>query len=122
MARRGYISRDPKFFWGPHYWFILHSAAAAYNPKRSGAREGFKELVNSYLKILPCEECKVHLRGNLKKLPLDPYLQSADQLFLWTYNLHDLVNRQLGKTSVSFNRVKLYYFTGIGLECKGCQL
>lgn len=119
---RHHQQRDPKSFWGPHYWFVLHSAAASFDPKKEGAKEGFLELINSYTKILPCDYCRQHLKANLKTLPPNEYFASPDQLFLWTYHLHDLVNRQLNKKSVSFPQAKKYYFEGAGLECKGCQV
>ena len=121
MAHR-HRDNDSRKFWGPHYWFVLHSAAAAFNPNVPGSKEGFISLVESYKNILPCEYCKQHFKANLARLPYRVYFNSADQLFLWTYHLHDMVNRQLKKSSIAFPIAKKYYFEGVGLECKGCQV
>ena len=118
MAR----TNDSKNFWGPHYWFVLHSAAASYDSKQPGSKQAFKDLLKSYKKIMPCDECKKHLQTNLEKLPPDLYFNSADNLFLWTYNLHDIVNRQLKKTSVEYPIAKRYYFENLGLKCAGCEI
>lgn len=108
-----------KFFWGPAAWKTVHSFAAAYTPDQ---REEFKSLIYSLQYLLPCDYCRKHFKQNLKTLPIDNYLNNNHTLFLWTYFLHDIVNRQLGKTSPSYKEVKVAYFRGMGPECKSCKL
>lgn len=114
-------------FWGEKWWFVLHSAAAAYTPDK--ALE-FKSLLDAYKGLLPCKECRQHLDLNLKKYPVDNYLRDNNSLFLWTYILHDAVNVSQNKTlsaskkkiSPNFEDVKKWYFAGLGDDCKSCTL
>jgi len=105
-----------KKFWGPYIWRALHSMAAVYKPEY---KTYFKQLVYSLPGILPCDECKHHLIENLKILPLtDDYLSDNNHLFLWTFLLHDLVNKQLAKESPSFEKIKSLYFNE--KNCASC--
>ena len=108
-----------KFFWGPSLWKTIHSLAAAYTPDQKGH---YKTFIYGLQYMLPCEFCRVHLQKNLKMLKIDDYLDNNHTLFLWTYFLHDMVNRQLGKISPPFDAVKSAYFKGMGPECTSCKL
>lgn len=96
-------------FWGPSTWRLIHSAAATYTPDKALS---FKQFIYSLPGILPCDECRLHLAHNLARVcPLkDHHMRSSETLFLWTYNLHDIVNQQLKKKSPSFATVWTTYF------------
>jgi len=105
-------------FWGPHYWRGIHSIAASYN---SDKRHAFKRLIYALPGLLPSNESRQALLNCLKILPLtDEYLKDKSSTFLWTYLLHDLINKQLGKTSPSFESIKHVYFNN--LECTHCSI
>jgi hypothetical protein len=115
-------------FWGDTIWGGLHIFAAAYKPEVSSS---FKNYINAYPDLLPCPACGEHFRTNLKKYPPDKYMRNNHDLFFWTYVMHDLVNGQcnanmspdeIKKQSPAFDDVKRYYFSGLGEECKVCQL
>jgi len=96
-----------KKFWGPATWCIIHTSAYEYTPEK---RLSFKQFVYSLPYLLPCDKCCVHLYKNLNTLQLgDKNLQDSQSLFIWTYFLHDLVNRQLGKKSPNFPSVYKFY-------------
>ena len=101
-----------KSFWGPATWHMIHAVAAGYKPEY---RTAFKTFIGSLPFLLPCEYCRQHVQQNISVLPLtDNVLSSADNLFLWSYSLHDLVNHQLKKPpSPSYILVKKYYFDNI---------
>ena len=80
--------------WGPSFWYVIHTSALYYNTED---KAGFKNFINSLVYTLPCKKCRLHLSENLTKLPLDDYLKDNEQMFLWTYLLHDMVNKQLKK-------------------------
>lgn len=105
-------------FWGPAFWRTIHAAAAAYTPDKA---QSFKQFIYSLPGILPCQECREHILTNLTRVyPLnEKYLRSNETLFLWTYNLHDIVNKQLGKCSIPFAEAwKLYFGTK---KCSICK-
>jgi hypothetical protein len=81
-------------FWGPSIWNFIHLTAITYKPTD---RLSYKNFIYSLPQLLPCENCCKHLSANLKTLPIDNSLDNSSNLFIWTYNLHDLVNKQLNK-------------------------
>lgn len=101
-----------KGFWGPATWCTLHTAAVGYRPEN---RLSFKQFVYSLPYLLPCEYCREHLTQNLKTIPLtDVSLQNNQNLFMWTYFLHDLVNKQLKKKASPAPLIAAnYYFHNI---------
>lgn len=113
---------DPRSFWGPCTWKFIHSIAAAYDPATPGAREAFIACIKSLLYLLSCKQCRDHLRANLKKLPIERYLSTNEQAFLWSYHLHDLVNRQLGKKSPPYLDVKRVYYGAMEIACESCKV
>ena len=96
---------NPKF-WGPHGWYFLHSITMHY-PKNPSEQEKqiyfnfFKSLEN----VLPCEKCAYHYSQNLKKLPLEPALESRDTLVRWLIGVHNEVNKETGKREYSYEEV-----------------
>lgn len=98
-----------KDFWGPKVWETIHILAITYTPEK---KQAFKQFINDLTVLLPCDECRLHLKSNLKKIPLDHYLTNNRQLFLWSYLLHDLVNQQLNKQSIPFEDAKKMYTNG----------
>lgn len=120
MLTRNYYFNNIRneHFWGPHFWRVIHSFAAAYRPTPE-VKQAFKQFIYSLNGLLPCMECKIHFNHNLKQLPLtDKYLESSHNLFLWSYLLHDLVNKQLNKNSPSFQHIKSQYFNDT--VCSNC--
>ena len=87
--------------WGPAFWSLLHGYA-----ERSGKHEDEKShwicIFEALPTILPCPECGKHVKewlrthpiGQLRKLPV-PQLYGWITTYL--YNLHENVNKRLGK-------------------------
>jgi hypothetical protein len=94
-------------FWGPHVWKMIHCSALCFTPNK---KHSFFSFIYSLPDLLPCHVCRLHLRQNLQTFPLTEYhLQNKDTLFYWTYTLHDIVNKQLGKLSPPLDTIKQYY-------------
>lgn len=101
--------------WGPAMWRMIHSVAATYSPENEQA---FKQFIYSLPGLIPCENCKNRMLNVLKMLPLkESHLESNRNLFLWTYQLHDVVNKQLGKVSPGYEKVRSFYFNE---RCSNC--
>ena len=119
-SKREFEAQDPSIFAGPAGWLTLHSAATTYEPTPS-RREGFKALVKGFETNFPCENCRRNFSKHLKELPLEKYLGNRDELFLWTYLMHDKVNQLKKVKSPPLQRVKKYYFESLGVDCSNCE-
>lgn len=114
------VSGDNKDFWGPCMWRSIHSMAAVYTPENASS---FYNFIVSLMSILPCASCRNNLRKNLREIPpLKDYLDDNQKLFYWTYLLHDKVNKELGKKSPPYQKVKEVYFGRLNSKtCASCK-
>jgi len=62
----------------------------------------YRAFVNTLQHVIPCAVCKEHLKETLAKFPVDTHLATRMDFFRWTVDLHNLVNKQLGKTEMTF--------------------
>lgn len=100
--------------WGPPLWHVLHTISFNYPIKPS--REQKEHYYNFYANlknILPCKYCRDNLVNNLKETPLTlSVLSSRHTLSRWVYDLHESVNKMLGKKSnLSYEDVRDRYET-----------
>lgn len=85
--------------WGPHGWKFLHAITLVYpdQPTEKEKKE-YKDFFISVGNILPCYGCREHYQKTLKKFPLnDNALTSQETLVNWFVDLHNDVNKRLGK-------------------------
>ena len=84
--------------WGPKAWFLIHALALNY-PKNPNFKEKqeYSNFFKSLKYVLPCLACAKHYEENIKKYPIDNYLDTTESLFNWTVDLHNMVNYQTGK-------------------------
>ena len=80
--------------WGPMIWGTIHSIAYVYNPEVD--KDNYFNFFWNLGNVLPCAECKSHYYLNVTKLDLRLALESNESFFRFTYNLHNLVNKQIG--------------------------
>ncbi len=121
------MDKKGRNFWGPPEWISLHTKAAAYKREKAKA---FVSYVYCLAELLACDECGGHFLENLKKYPVENYLENNHTLFFWSYLIHDAVNQQINnakpnekkKISPPFDSVKAYYFRALGEDCKVCKL
>lgn len=106
-------------FWGPATWRTLHSIAVAYDPTTQKAAA--KSFVKNLMILLPCDKCRDHWKDVLKQYPIENYLDDNHSFFLWTYLVHDAVNKDNGKTSPPYEDVKVYCFNALGEKCSSCE-
>ncbi len=83
--------------WGSAFWHVIHSIAYIYDPQTD--KNNYYNFFSNLGTILPCEECRVHYSQNLNKQELMIALESNENLFRWTYDLHNKVNMQMNKSS-----------------------
>jgi hypothetical protein len=63
-------------------------------------REGIRAFYESLQVVIPCPVCREHYKQALVAMP--PRLQSRAELIEWVYEIHNYVNEQLGKPSLSW--------------------
>ena len=97
-----------KSFWGPPYWTCVHVLCSKYKPSQ---KDDILIVILYLMYLMICEICRDHLKQIFKEFPPDQYLTNADSLFLWSYMIHDKVNKTLGKTSPSLAEMKKKYYS-----------
>jgi hypothetical protein len=109
-----------KNFWGNPLWTLLHSTSSYYDHKNA---QYFIQLLICYSVLLPCEKCKKNFKYKLKKYSPNQYLLNKEDLFFYTYLLHDLVNENITledsehpKTSPEYNQIVNSYTNGHNWE------
>ncbi len=98
--------------WGPSLWHSLHTMSFNYPVKPSlEEKQNYYKFFLSLKHVLPCKYCRLNYRKNLKAVPLTmKTMKSRDTLSKWLYNLHEEINRMLGKKSgLTYEDVKLRY-------------
>jgi len=77
------------------------SAETIMTPEK---REAYIRFFESMPDILPCSQCGKHLKDNLLILPVD-----TDDMFRWSVDLHNLVNSQLNKPEIPYEKARTYW-------------
>jgi hypothetical protein len=87
--------------WGPSMWHFLHTMSFNYpvEPTHEQKRN-YMAFVLNLRNVLPCKYCRMNLANNLKAHPLRMCdMASRDTFSRYIYNLHEVVNKMLGKNS-----------------------
>lgn len=92
MASSSKMPPRGRDFWGPPYWELIHTFARCYMPNN---RDTFLRFLILLTQTLPCMMCRKNLVSKLKNVSPKEYLNSPDQLFLYTYILHDMANKHI---------------------------
>jgi hypothetical protein len=96
--------------WGPFFWHTIHITALSYAEKPSYAQKrAAKDFYESLAHLIPCPKCREHYSTHLQKFPISPHLDRREDLFRWTVNVHNVVNKSLDKPTVSEKESILFY-------------
>ena len=114
FSKEDYNSNDGMLttVWGPSQWHVLHTMSFNYpvvpTPKD---KRNYRNYILSLQNVLPCGKCRDNLRKNFKKLPLMiKHMKSRHTFSKYIYDLHELVNKMLGKKSgLSYEQVRNTY-------------
>lgn len=94
--------------WGRFLWYSIHFVALDYpeNPSPQD-RAKYKSFFENLGAVIPCYKCSVNYKRHLEELPLvsdgADFLENRGSLFAWTVELHNIVNKELGKPVVSLD-------------------
>lgn len=87
--------------WGPAAWHFIHTMSFNYpvNPTIKD-KKYYREYIYNLRYVLPCKYCRINLTNNLKQKPLLMcHMKNRTTFSRYIYELHELVNRMLGKKS-----------------------
>jgi hypothetical protein len=110
--------RLPPTVWGPLFWHTIHITALGYsNEPTYSQKRAAKEFFEALGHLIPCPLCRSHYEVHIQKYPISPHLDKRVDLFRWTVNLHNEVNKSLGKPTQTEMEV-IYYYRRIGAREK----
>jgi len=98
--------------WGPSLWHVLHTMSFNYPTQPSkDDKIHYRDFILNLKYTLPCGKCRENLKKNIKELPLQmKNMDSRETFSKYVYDLHELVNKMLGKKSgLSFEEIKDRY-------------
>lgn len=103
FSKNDYISGDGMLtpVWGPSLWHFLHTMSFNYpvNPTEED-KKNYLNFILGLQFILPCRYCRENLTKNFEVLPItNETMKSRDSFSRYIYNLHETVNKMLGKKS-----------------------
>lgn len=86
--------------WGPNAWGFLHAISYTMPvlPTEEEKRD-YETFFSALPGVLPCPVCRTHLRQHYKTHP--PDCSSREKCKTWLINLHNTVNKSLGRPNFS---------------------
>ena len=102
-TKKNYQSGDGMLtaVWGPGLWHYMHTMSFNYpmNPTNSD-KKYYRDFIINLQHVLPCKYCRDNLKNNLRSYPIkDEHMKDRAAYSKYVYNLHEIVNKMLGKTS-----------------------
>jgi hypothetical protein len=87
--------------WGPPMWHYLHTMSFNYPVNPSAAdKRNYRAFILGLQHVLPCKYCRINLKTNFKNHPLLAcHLANREAFSKYVYELHEIINKLLGKTS-----------------------
>lgn len=91
--------------WGPYAWTASHFFTVFYPDDPSYAhRKAAVEYFHALPYLLPCKVCADEFRSLLVSDPVEPHVENRTKLALWFFNVHNQVNKRLGKPEFSMKQ------------------
>ena len=96
--------------WGKYMWSTFHFIAMGYPDHPSVSdRQTYKIFYETFGLVLPCGKCTVNYERHMREVLIDDYLKNSLTLFEWTVMVHNIVNKELGKSIWNVEYAKMYY-------------
>ena len=103
---------DPAVF-GPGLWFSIHTYAI--RATTNARKQAFIEYMEMIAGSLKCETCRIHAMKYIAENPMDRYI---DDLFRWTWNFHNAVNKRLERGELDYNTAYNLYANADNGVCR----
>jgi hypothetical protein len=87
--------------WGAPMWHYLHTMSFNYPVEPTPEdKKHYREFVLNLQYVLPCKYCRINLKNNFKKKPLQMcHMANRETFSRYVYELHETVNKMLKKNS-----------------------
>ena len=87
--------------WGPSMWHFMHTMSFNYPVEPTpDQKRHYMDFILNLRNILPCKYCRMNLTNNLATRPLKMcHMESRETFSRFIYDLHETVNKLLGKNS-----------------------
>ena len=96
--------------WGPHLWFSLHTMSFNYPLKPTEKdKDEYKNFFINLQNVIPCSVCKKNYIRHLNEHPIKDYLTTRKFLVYWVIDMHNMVNAEIGKKTLSYEIVLKKY-------------
>jgi len=111
------MESPPPPVWGPSLWRAIHLVALGFPSDEEATpdqRLAYRAFFENLHYVIPCSTCAVnyqtHLQHDMPRIPVDPVPGTMTQarLFAWTVELHNVVNRSLGKPDDKWTPQRAY--------------
>ena len=114
----------PKEAWGPALWSALHAMSFAYPLHANAAQKrGALEWLGSVGPLLPCPSCASNWHVETAELSnasdRERILRGRDSLSRYLVEVHNRVNRRIGKPPRGYESVRYDYCPGHGSLRRG---
>lgn len=84
-------------FWSRPSWTVIHLYSLVLDLQdRNHKPEILKTLLNGFVVAMPCPECRKHLYQYMQ----ENAIESSDEMFRYTFDLHNNVNEQQQKKTL----------------------
>lgn len=93
--------------WGPRGWKVFHQTTFGY---RAGIDEQcyYQFYYQDFLSYIKCSTCLEHYVDAIQRVPIRLY--TAEDLFAWTVEIHNMVNRRTHKPILSLCEAQRIWF------------
>jgi len=90
--------------WGKYLWISIHFIAMEYPHEPSlKDKQNYRIFFDNLKNVIPCKNCSDNYKDHLIKYPLtDHVLSSRMNLFKWTVDIHNEVNKITNVPQISY--------------------
>lgn len=91
--------------WGPIFWKFLHEISFQFPMSPTDQeKKSHEQFLKNLRDFIPCVSCKTDYQKYVEQNP--PNLKSRTLFIKWTVDLHNHVNKKLGKREFSYEEVE----------------
>lgn len=92
--------------WGPPAWTFLHTITYNYpEDPTDNDKKNYHNFFMNLQHVLPCKKCQAHYTENIQKYDLNNSLDNRDDFVKWLIDIHNEVNKDMGKRVWSYSEV-----------------
>jgi hypothetical protein len=98
--------------WGPHLWKSLHMISIGYpNEPNEEQKKNYRIFFENFYQVIPCSICSNNYKRHLTELPItNDIMKNRQTLAKWVIELHNIVNKEHGKPTMSPDDALLLIF------------